>query len=83
MTDNPRTIPQVLDRIADQFSDHDALVTDDRRFTYSELRTDVRRAAAALIDLGVNAGDRVAICPGADREGRRNVGRIREPRDRS
>ncbi len=23
-----RTIPQVLDRIADQFSDHDALVTD-------------------------------------------------------
>jgi acyl-CoA synthetase (AMP-forming)/AMP-acid ligase II len=61
MTDNPRTIPQVLDRIADQFSDHDALVTDDRRFTYSELRTDVRRAAAALIDLGVNAGDRVAI----------------------
>ncbi len=27
MTDLPRTIPQVLDRIADQFSDHDALVT--------------------------------------------------------
>ena len=26
MTDLPRTIPQVLDRIADQFSDHDALV---------------------------------------------------------
>ena len=28
MTTDPRTIPQVLDRIADQFSDHDALVTD-------------------------------------------------------
>jgi len=57
----PRTIPQVLDRIADQFSDHDALVTEDRRLTFAELRDEVRRAAAAMIDLGVSAGDRVAI----------------------
>ena len=57
----PRTIPQVLDRIADQFSDHDALITDNRRLTFAELRTEVRRAAAAMIDLGVAAGDRVAI----------------------
>lgn len=56
-----RTIPQVLDRIADRFADHDALVTDDRRITYAQLRDDVRRAAAAMIDLGVAAGDRVAI----------------------
>src|SRR5258708_7375133 len=61
MTTVPRTIPQVLDRIADQFSDHDALVTDDRRLTFAELRDEVRRAAAAMIDLGVNSGDRVAI----------------------
>ena len=32
-TPMPRTIPQVLDRIADQFSNHDALVTDERQFT--------------------------------------------------
>ena len=57
----PRTIPQVLDRIADQFSDHDALVTDDRRLTFAQLRDEVRTAAAAMIDLGVGAGDRVAI----------------------
>jgi acyl-CoA synthetase (AMP-forming)/AMP-acid ligase II len=61
MTDDPRTIPRVLDRIADQFSDHDALVTDGRRLTYVELRDEVRRAAGAMIDLGVNTGDRVAI----------------------
>jgi acyl-CoA synthetase (AMP-forming)/AMP-acid ligase II len=61
MTTDPRTIPQVLDRIADRYAERDALVTDDRRFTYSELRTEVRRAAAAMIDLGVSAGDRVAI----------------------
>jgi HIP---CoA ligase len=57
----PRTIPQVLDRIADQFSEHDALVTPDRRLTFAELRDEVRRTAAAMIDLGVGAGDRVAI----------------------
>jgi HIP---CoA ligase len=61
MSRDPRTIPQVLDRIADQFSSHDALVTEDRRLTYGQLRDEVRRAAAALIDLGVNAGDRIAI----------------------
>jgi acyl-CoA synthetase (AMP-forming)/AMP-acid ligase II len=70
MTSRPRTIPQVLDRISDQFSDHDAVVAaggacgptgGDRRFTWAELRAEVRRAAAAMIDLGVNAGDRVAI----------------------
>jgi HIP---CoA ligase len=61
MTGHPRTIPAVLDRIAHQFSDHNALVTDDRRFTFGELRAEVRRAAAAMIELGVQAGDRVAI----------------------
>ena len=61
MTPDLRTIPQVLDRIADQLSDHDALVTDDRQLTYGQLRTEVRQAAAAMIDLGVGAGDRVAI----------------------
>ncbi len=56
-----RTIPHVLDRIAAQFPEHDALVTPDRRLMFAELRYEVRRAAAAMIDLGVNAGDRVAI----------------------
>src|SRR6185312_14518867 len=61
MTPDLRTIPQVLDRIADQFSDHDALVTGDRRLTFAQLRDEVRTAAAAMIDHGVAAGDRVAI----------------------
>src|SRR6202171_4295307 len=61
MTSDPRTVPAVLDRIADQLPDHHALITDDRRLTFAGLRTEVRRAAAAMIDLGVGAGDRVAI----------------------
>ncbi len=61
MTGHPRTIPQVLDDVAERFADHNALVTHDRQVTFSQLRTEVRQAAAAMIELGVNAGDRVAI----------------------
>ena len=64
MTSATRTVPAVLDRIAAQLAEHDALVTPDKRLTYGQLREEVRRAAAAMIDLGVAAGDRVAIwCP--------------------
>ncbi|MDT5340581.1 MAG: HIP---CoA ligase, partial [Mycobacterium sp.] len=55
------TIPGVVDRIAEQFPDHDAVITPDKSLTFSELRAEVRQAAAAMIDLGVDAGDRVAI----------------------
>ncbi|MBI3226831.1 MAG: fatty acid--CoA ligase family protein [Mycolicibacterium cosmeticum] len=61
MTTDPRTVPAVLDRIAVQLSDHDALVTTDKSLTYGQLRDEVRQAAAAIIDLGVVAGDPVAI----------------------
>jgi HIP---CoA ligase len=61
MTTELRTIPQVLDRVTDRHPDHDALVTEARSLTFAQLRTEVRRAAAAMIDLGVRAGDRVAI----------------------
>ncbi|HMC72625.1 MAG TPA: 3-((3aS,4S,7aS)-7a-methyl-1,5-dioxo-octahydro-1H-inden-4-yl)propanoate--CoA ligase FadD3 [Mycobacteriales bacterium] len=61
MTDDPRTVPAALDRLAAQLPDHDALVTDDRSFISAELRDEVHRAAAALIALGVQPGDRVAI----------------------
>lgn len=61
MTGDPRTVPAALDRFASQFPEHDALITDDRSFTATELRAEVHRAAAALIGLGVAAGDRVAV----------------------
>jgi acyl-CoA synthetase (AMP-forming)/AMP-acid ligase II len=61
MTHDPRTVPAALDRFARQFPDHDALITDDRSFTATELRDEVHRAGAALIALGVEHGDRVAV----------------------
>jgi HIP---CoA ligase len=61
MTGDPRTIPAALDYFADQLPDQDALITDDRSFTAAALRDEVHRAAAALITLGVQPGDRVAL----------------------
>jgi acyl-CoA synthetase (AMP-forming)/AMP-acid ligase II len=61
MTNDPRTVPAALDRFAQQFPDHPALITEDRSFTAAALRTEVHRATAALIGLGVQPRDRVAI----------------------
>ncbi len=61
MKSEPRTVPMVLDRIGAEFSDHPAVVDDDREITYADLIAEARRAAAAMVDLGVHAGDRVAI----------------------
>jgi HIP---CoA ligase len=61
MTNDPRTVPAALDRFAQQYPDHPALITDDRSFTAAALRDEVHRATAALIGLGVQPRDRVAI----------------------
>ena len=55
------TTPAVLNRMAEDLPDHPALVTADKTLSYADLRTAVRTAAAAMVDLGVQAGDRVAI----------------------
>jgi len=58
------TTPAVFDRMAQTFADHDAVVTDERTFTFAELREEVRGTAAAITGLGISPGDRVAIwCP--------------------
>jgi len=59
--DDPRTVPAALDRYARRLPDHPALITEERSFSATALRDEVHRAAAALIALGVQPGDRVAI----------------------
>jgi acyl-CoA synthetase (AMP-forming)/AMP-acid ligase II len=61
MTSVPQTTPAVLDQIARELPDHEALVTADKTLTFAEMRAEVRQAAAAMIALGVSTGDRVAI----------------------
>src|SRR3954451_19871522 len=46
---------------AGQRGDHVALIEGDRRLTWAELYERAQRVAAALVDGGVGAGDRVAL----------------------
>ncbi|MCV7078916.1 3-((3aS,4S,7aS)-7a-methyl-1,5-dioxo-octahydro-1H-inden-4-yl)propanoate--CoA ligase FadD3 [Mycobacterium szulgai] len=61
MSDDPRTVPAALHRLVTQLPDHQVLITEDRTFTATELRDEIYRAAAALIALGVEPQDRIAI----------------------
>ncbi len=61
MSSDPQTTPAVLDRIARELPQQPAVVSADRTLSFAGLRDEVRRAAAAMIGLGVEAGDRVAI----------------------
>ena len=63
------TIGANLERTCARFGDRDALVdmASGRRWSYTELNTDVDTVALGLLDLGVEKGDRVGIwapnCP--------------------
>ncbi|MBE9547304.1 MAG: long-chain fatty acid--CoA ligase [Proteobacteria bacterium] len=54
-------LPDILDRVADRFSDKMALTFQGYEITYKELKDMVDRFAACLADFGVKQGDAVAI----------------------
>src|SRR5579859_6296083 len=58
-----KKIGDLLDEIADQFPENDALVSvfEKRRFAYAAFRRETDRCARALLALGVNKGDRIGI----------------------
>jgi len=55
------TLPRLLQRALDEFPDTEALVDGETRWTFRDLVTNVRRAAAAMVADGVRPGDRVAV----------------------
>ncbi len=59
-----RTVPDLIDEMADRFPDREALVGSGQRYTYRALRLEVRRIARGLAALGVKPGDKVAILMG-------------------
>ena len=62
-----KSLPQVFDEAVEKWRDKTAVIFYGRKITYSELRDHVDRFAAALFDLGVKKGDKVALyllnCP--------------------
>jgi fatty-acyl-CoA synthase len=59
-----RTLGQLLDELADRYSETEAIVFNNIRLTYGQLRTRVERVSAGLAARGVNKGDHVAILMG-------------------
>ena len=57
----PKTLSQTLDLAARDFGDRALFITDERTYTYQEVRDWSRRLAAGLIELGVRSGDHVAL----------------------
>ena len=55
------TLPEFLTRTAQRFPDRTALIFMGKKITYRELEALVNRFAKALIELGVKAGDKVAM----------------------
>jgi acyl-CoA synthetase (AMP-forming)/AMP-acid ligase II len=54
-------LSRILDWARHRFADKDALIFEDRRWTYAELDHDVNALAAGLLAEGVGRGDRVAV----------------------
>jgi len=56
------TISQALTRSAKNFPNHTALNYMGKKITYKDLNELVNRFARALLDMGVKAGDKIAVC---------------------
>jgi len=57
----PRTLPALLDAVAERLPSRDAVVTAGRRVTYAALRDDSRAIARGLAARGVGRGARVGL----------------------
>ncbi len=55
------TLGDMLDRAADIYPEKEALVDDQHRLTYSQVREMTDRLAISLMDLGIKPMDRVLI----------------------
>ena len=55
------TTGELMARNARKYPDREALVTEERRYTYGELNAAVNKLANRFLDLGLEKGDTVAI----------------------
>jgi fatty-acyl-CoA synthase len=64
MMPSSRTIPDLIDELAQRYPEREAIVGSGQRYTYKALRAEMRRLARGLHALGVRRGDKVAILMG-------------------
>ena len=56
-----QTLGDLLNQAADRFGPREALMYEGQRWTFDEFRDEVDRVARALINLGIQPGDKVSI----------------------
>ena len=56
-----QTVGDLINQAAERFGPREALVYEGRRWSFDEYREEIDRVAKALINLGVQAGDKVSI----------------------
>jgi len=61
MSEEPRTLPQLLARSVERTPSRTALITMDERWTYAELAERVDRCARSLVAMGIGKGSRVGL----------------------
>jgi fatty-acyl-CoA synthase len=63
----PMTIGDMLDQVSEQYPDKEAIISEDGRLSYRELRDHVERVARAFLARGIQKGDKVSVwlsnCP--------------------
>jgi long-chain acyl-CoA synthetase len=62
--ERPNSMHALLARAVAERPAHEALVSDEGRWTYAEAEREVARIAAGLVELGIVRGDRVALLVG-------------------
>jgi len=56
-----RTLGELIDRAAETWPDREAIVYEEQRISYGELRDGANRLGAALLELGVEKGNKVSV----------------------
>jgi fatty-acyl-CoA synthase len=57
----PMKLPQVFNQIVEKHPDQLAIISENERYTYAQLKDEVIRTASSLIAQGLRPGDRIAI----------------------
>ena len=61
MIEDATTLGDLLDKAAETWPEHEAIVYEDQRITYLQLHERVQRLAISLMRLGVQKGDKIAV----------------------
>ena len=61
MLENVKSIAELIDRAAETWPDHEAIISGEERITYSDLKERADRLGVSLQKLGIKKGDKVAV----------------------